>query len=238
MVCKALADDAFSRQPEVRENCVRVYYNEGYHVDVPVYRVENPDSESTLYQIASVDWRNSNPEAVTEWFQKQLKAKHSPQEDTGHHQLRRMVRLLKMFCMSRASWNMPSGFIATVLADEKYWTYDERDDRAFYNLLKAVKSRLDYNLVVRHPVLPENITKTNEDPCMVEMKDRLKWAIEELEITQTTDSKKKALKAWRKVFDTDYFDDQIEETSARCAIVVTREEPTQPVWKSGGGQFG
>ena len=55
---------------------------------------------------------------------------------------------------------MPSGFVLTVLTDEKYWTFDERDDRAFYNLLKALKSRLDYNLVVRHPVLSENLTET------------------------------------------------------------------------------
>ena len=38
MVRKALHDDRFKMAPEVRTNCVRVYYNVGYHVDVPVYR--------------------------------------------------------------------------------------------------------------------------------------------------------------------------------------------------------
>src|SRR3954469_21246514 len=38
MVCAALQDDKFATEPEVRKNCVRVYYEAGYHVDVPAYR--------------------------------------------------------------------------------------------------------------------------------------------------------------------------------------------------------
>ena len=38
MVRKALHDEQFNKPPEVRTNCVRVYYSAGYHVDVPVYR--------------------------------------------------------------------------------------------------------------------------------------------------------------------------------------------------------
>jgi len=238
MVCEALYDDAFKKKPEVRDNCVRVYYNEGHHVDVPVYRMENADSDSTLYELASANWKKSNPEAVTEWFQKQLNAKHSSQEKAGHHQMRRMVRLLKKFAISRASWNMPSGFVLTVLTNERYWNYDEREDRAFYNLLKSIKSRLDGSLVVQHPVLAETLTKTNQDACMKELRERLDWAISELEITQTTDSKKQGLKAWRRVFDTDYFDDQIDERSSKCSLVIANDEPTAPVLKAGGGRFG
>ncbi len=36
MVCDAVQDDKFKKPPEVRNNCVRVHYNEGYHVDMPV----------------------------------------------------------------------------------------------------------------------------------------------------------------------------------------------------------
>ena len=38
MVCNALNDGSFKTPPEVRLNCVRVYYDAGYHVDIPVYR--------------------------------------------------------------------------------------------------------------------------------------------------------------------------------------------------------
>ncbi len=239
MVCEALSDDAFNREPEVRNNCVRVYYNEGHHVDMPVYRMETPDTESTLYELASTEWKKSNPEAVTDWFQKQVNAKHSTQEKEGHHQMRRLVRLLKKFAISRDSWNMPSGFILTVLTDEGYFSYDEFDDRALYNLMKSIKSRLDGTLVVQHPVLSETLTKTNEDSCMKELLDKLEWAISELKIIETTDSRKKALKAWKSIFNTDYFDDEIDKCESKSAsFVIAGNQPVQPVHKAGGGRFG
>jgi hypothetical protein len=44
MVCDALQDDRFNKPPEVLKNCVRIYYNEGFHVDVPSYRrIESTD---------------------------------------------------------------------------------------------------------------------------------------------------------------------------------------------------
>jgi hypothetical protein len=38
MVRDAVDDGKFKTPPEVRSNCVRVYYEKGYHVDLPVYR--------------------------------------------------------------------------------------------------------------------------------------------------------------------------------------------------------
>src|SRR5690606_14621937 len=38
MICDALQDDRFNKAPTVLKNCVRVFYNEGFHVDVPAYR--------------------------------------------------------------------------------------------------------------------------------------------------------------------------------------------------------
>ena len=29
----------FARDPEVKTSCVRIHYEEGYHVDMPVYRI-------------------------------------------------------------------------------------------------------------------------------------------------------------------------------------------------------
>jgi hypothetical protein len=37
MVRDAVDDDKFKKPPEVRPNCVRVFYEAGYHVDLPVY---------------------------------------------------------------------------------------------------------------------------------------------------------------------------------------------------------
>ena len=40
MVCNALQDDRFDKKPQVRKSCVRVFYKEGYHVDLP----DQPDA--------------------------------------------------------------------------------------------------------------------------------------------------------------------------------------------------
>ena len=64
MVCEALEDDRFCTPPEVRKNCVRVIYNEGYHVDIPVYRTYEKDGND-VYELASSDWKASDPLAVT-----------------------------------------------------------------------------------------------------------------------------------------------------------------------------
>ena len=59
MVRDAVDDGSFKTPPEVRTNCVRVYYASGYHVDLPVYRrVTTKDSfgnETFHHELASRD---------------------------------------------------------------------------------------------------------------------------------------------------------------------------------------
>ena len=128
----------------------------------------------------------------------------------------------------------------TVLTDEVYTAYDPREDRAFYNLIVAIHARLQSNLIVRHPVANENLTKTSSDPEMTEFRERLEWAINRLAVTLDPDcTKKSALKAWADVFDTSYFEHLTEDKSAsKLPFAVTRSTPTKPVDKRGGGRFG
>jgi len=238
MVCDHLKDKRFNKKPEVLKNCVRVYYNEGHHVDVPVYRESGDEKSGFKCEIASSDWRESNPAEINEWFDKQLEAKRSDQDDTDH-QMRRMIRLLKRYATSRASWNLPSGFILTILLDEKYSAFDERDDRCFYNLIVAIKSRLHGSLVVKNPVQEEILTKDDPDPKMKLLREKLEEAIEKLKVLfDGKCTRKQALKAWADVFNTDYFDTDIEECDSKASFVVTGDRPNQPVHKAGGGRFG
>lgn len=238
MVLEAMSDDSFKKEPKINDNCVRVFYNEGHHVDIPVYRTESSNGDSTLYELASTNWKKSNPEAVTEWFQGQLKEKHSSNESDGEHQMRRLVRLIKKYANSRKSWNMPSGFILTVLVNEQYSNYIVGDDLAFYQIIKRIKLRLDKSFIVRHPVLLETITKTKEDANMKELRDRLEWAISVLKTTENTYSKNEALQAWNQIFNTNFFDTETKESDGTSTFVITGRNPTQPVHKEGGGRFG
>ena len=112
MVCAALQDERFADQPDVRNNCVRVYYkNEGYHVDVPVYRenrTKDPfGTEKKSYQIAAGDdWRASDPLANTKWFKDQNKEKSPDATANGNDgQFVRIVRLVKGFARSHYGWS-------------------------------------------------------------------------------------------------------------------------------------
>lgn len=107
MVWDALQDDRFSHPPELKKNCVRVKYSEGYHVDVPAYRRSKTTDVwsgkvAYSYELASSNWRESDPKAVTKWFD-ETNAALSPSTE-GEGQFRRIVRLLKMFAKSRDSW--------------------------------------------------------------------------------------------------------------------------------------
>ena len=210
MVCAALQDGAFNTPPEVRKNCVRVYYNEGHHVDIPVYRQEAED-DTTVYELASSDWRKSDPEGVNGWFDGQLKAKHP--DGTADYQMRRMTRLCKAFGRSRGSWNMPSGFIWTILVDEAFsWSDDGREDGMLRDIMRSIRNRLRTDKRAKNPVVDEYVTKTDADACMCECGRRLADALKDLGILDNPScTRSKALKAWRKVLNTDYFDDAIEQ---------------------------
>ena len=168
MVRNAIDDGSFKNAPEVHTNCVRVYYEAGYHVDLPVYwRVTTKDiwgNETYHYERASSEWKRSDARHVTEWFDVQ-NTTQSP--DTTHgRQLRRVVRQIKKYARSRDSWKgqILSGFGITKLVTECFRGDADREDKALYDTMKAIRDRLNWNLVVQHPVTPnETITSGTDD---------------------------------------------------------------------------
>lgn len=236
MVCDVLQDQRFKRAPEVRNNCVRVYYDAGHHVDIPVYR-EHP-AGSQNYELASSDWKVSDPSGVTKWF-KQAVIDKSP-DSTNGRQMRKIVCLLKKFARSRSSWNMPSGLVLSKLSDEKYSSDDGRDDVSLYETMRLIHERLEADLKVRHPVVADEwLTKGDDDPKTRELRDKLEEALENLQVLFDEDcTRKEALKAWKKVFSDDYFDELISEGNGAKALGILGAGPSKPVDKKGGGRFG
>lgn len=240
MACRALQDDKFNEQPKVLKNCVRVYYNAGYHIDVPVYRQEK-DQVDTCYELASTDWKKTDPEGVTKWFDERLRLRKIFADIDN--QMRRMVRYLKAFAKSRGdSWNMPSGFILTILCDEKFWPAGSNDDKALYDLFRSIKSRLALDLTVKDPVMPgEYVTHETEDANMVTLREKLDWAITQLQVLDDPGcTRKAALRAWKKVFNTDFFDQYIkedEESEDKSSNGIASSIPTVAVDKQGRGNF-
>lgn len=247
MVRKALHDGRFNQPPEVRTNCVRVYYNAGYHVDVPVYRkvkTTNDWGEKEIhYELASTEWKISDPAEVTRWFKRENE-RQSPDTASGR-QLRRITRLSKAFARSRESWRprIASGFmITTLLVDECYRANPARDDKALYDTMEAMRNRLDGNLEIKHPTVEDEMLTSGSDDARAKLlREKLGWAIGELDVLfDPSCTRGQALKAWDKVFNTTFFSArQAKEASSPAVLIAgSEEEATRAaVDKLGGGRY-
>lgn len=256
MVRDAIDDGSFKTPPEVRKNCVRVQYEAGYHVDVPIYRrVTTKDAfgnESYHHELASSEWKRSDARDVTEWFEKQNNDQ-SPDIENGR-QLRRILRQVKKYARSRDSWNgqILSGFGITKLVTECFRADGNREDKALYDTMKGIRDRLKDNLVVAHPVTPsETITEGDDDARARFLRDRVTEAIDTLAPLFDSDcTREKALKCWDKVFNTSFFIDRLEkqvESTAKAAVAPTiltsgllsdaGAAATKAVRKEGGGRY-
>jgi len=239
MVCDAVQDGRFKKAPEVRQNCVRVYYDEGHHVDMPIYRESQDQNGNTLIELASADWKESDPEAVTQWFNKAVIDK-SP-DDTNGRQMRRLVRMIKFWCKSRASWNMPTGFIISKLVDECYQSVKDRDDDALHRTLTSIYYRLIGSTIVYHPIIPGERISDGKEAAMNEIKNRLEDALEKLAVLNNSQcTKQTALKAWKKFFNHDYFKELLKSENAAfgAPAIIAGREPENPVERHGEARFG
>ncbi|MCY4558119.1 MAG: hypothetical protein OXF79_17465 [Chloroflexi bacterium] len=247
MVRKAMDDGSFKTPPEVKGNCVRVHYSEGYHVDIPVYRrIVDEEADETYYELASSSgWKRSDARDVTNWYEE------TREGTSDARQFRRLNRYLKKHARSRESWKSRnlSGFAITVLLAETYVLSPDRDDIALYRTMEAMKSRLDGNTVIDHPVTP-NETVTTDDPDAKArfFRDKLKEALDHLAPVYAHDcDRESALKYWDKVFDTTFFSERYEDEKAKsaslsapaigsAAILGSTAEAAASVSARGGGR--
>jgi hypothetical protein len=216
MVRDAVDDGSFKTPPEVRSKCVRVHYAAGYHVDLPVYRrVIEKDlfgTETEHYELAASEWKRSDARHVTKWFDEENR-KQSPDIVNGR-QLRRVTREIKKFAVSRSSWKGPilNGFGITKLVTERYRKDGMREDVALHDTMRAIRDRLNVNLVVQHPCTPDDtITTGQEDSKAVFLRDRFSEALAWLEPLSKVDcDRETALKCWDKVFATKFFSNRLK----------------------------
>lgn len=220
MVRDAVDDGKFKKPPEVRSNCVRVFYEKGYHVDLPVYRrvvTKTAIGDEVHYELAaSSGWKRSDAREVSNWYEDE-RAKSA-----DGLQLRRVNRDLKKYARSRHSWrgSILSGFGITVLTAERFRA-DDREDRALYDTMVAIRNRLNGNLEIAHPVTPgDTITSGADDAKARSFREKLTEAIDTLApLFEANCTREKALKCWDKVFATTFFSERLEEEQ-RAAVAA------------------
>lgn len=204
----------FTEKPEVKTSCVRLKYtSKGYHIDFAIYQryKEFLGNEEYTYEHAGFEWSIRHIKSLEEWFNKEIKIKGND--------LRKSIRLSKMFCKSRNSWkNMPSGLIQTILCNEGLPLGYSRLDEIFYYTMKSIVNRLEFNLDIETPVDTGRsiVTREVDRQRIKNWKSRLESKLEGLDIL--FDSKctySDAINAWRSFFNHSYWDEQTLSTMSK-----------------------
>jgi predicted nucleotidyltransferase len=207
----------FNAEPEVKTSCVRVKYADGYHIDFAVYRRFYDDANGCfMYERAGNDWTERELKALTDWF--------DVENENSDGELRKVVRLSKMFCNSRTFWkNMPSGLIQTVLCDENLQNSYNRIDELFYHTIKQIVSRLKSNTSVAAPVdNNRDLTPRQQDvQGVINWKNRLKSKLEDLAVLFDDEcTQEDALQAWYGFFNHEFWNEQVAEASNYSVLPV------------------
>jgi hypothetical protein len=223
----ALKDDRLAYDAVVKTNCVRQQYPDGYHIDIPVYRVirlkDIWGNEVVDYELASGDdWVKSDARKVTRWYNdavgSELKA---GQPDTS--QLRRITKLTKKMARSRVVWKKKtaSGICISKLVVDYFVARPNRDDDALRDTWRAIQSQLVFSQRIIHPVYADKNLAEEGDECVIFFRDCVGDALQILKVLDEYDcTRKKAGDAWDKVFNTDYFSTQIakDDTAAKSLL--------------------
>ena len=200
----------FRTEPTAHTNCVRIEYADGYHVDFAIYK----KAEDTYYHAGS-SWCERNPMAINNWFKEEVNEKG---ED-----LRKVVRLSKMFCKSRDDWRMPGGLIQSVLCDECFYA-DERLDECFYYTMQNIVNRLESNIEVYNPTdcTKSLLLKQTDRDKMNNWKNRLSDHLNKMDIiTKSECSKKQAYESWHDFFNHSFWEyNETSETNSSYANVI------------------
>lgn len=176
---------------EHKEKCIRVIYKTDFDIDLPVYYKTPYDKHPFL--ATKSKWQESDPKELCDWFEKQRKDK-----DNGG-QLLRLVKYFKSWANQR-SRKMPSGIAFTVWVANHY-KFNQRDDIAFYETAKAIKSSFIWETVSKNPATPgddflsklDTAQKSNFKEAFIELIKQAEQALQQ-------DNQIKALNIWKQQF--------------------------------------
>lgn len=203
--------------PYSKTNCVRIEYADNYHIDFAIYRREKKYNDEFVYEHAGSEWRERDPYAINNWFKDSI--------NQQGNDLRKVIRLSKMFCKSRSSWDMPGGLIQTVLCSDEFVKKD-RIDETFYYTLTNVRDRLAYNKNVFNPTNNQSLILTEDHKNKVDnLYNRLNSYINKLSVLFEKDcTYEKACNAWYEFFNNEYWKSNIQNQSNNNIVCDDTEE--------------
>lgn len=139
-----------SNLPIDKNTCIRVVYEDKYHIDLPIYIMgENSNGDSIAYLAhKSKGWIESDPKAFTKWFQSFV-------NDNGQ-QIRHIVKYLKAW---KDYKNIDiKGMAITILVCNNFSVTENRDDISLLDTVTNIIDSLEDSFHCFKPVTP-----TDED---------------------------------------------------------------------------
>ncbi|MCA1042418.1 nucleotidyltransferase [Bacillus infantis] len=221
---KAIVEDALQRKctrfkaaPKAKTNAVTVEYASGYHIDFAIYRRKPGLYGGNVYEHCGSEWRERDPRAINSWFK--------GRNDDSNNNIRKVVRILKMFCKSNSGWLMPGGLVQSILVAEQVQNR-ERLDEMFYETIKAIKNRLNYYRDVCNPTLGQSILYNKKDEQKVNnLYKRLESGIDKLQILFQDDcNEEDAMNAWKGFFNHSFWGTDIQKSTA-YAMLESKNTP-------------
>lgn len=246
-IATALEDKRLSEDATVKTNCVRQNYPQGYHIDIPVYRVVTSTDEhgqsGEFFELASGDdWVVSDSREVTRWYDSERSQLNSNIPESGAD-MAKVTRMTKFHGRSRDDWkkSTTSGICITRLVVDHFQWCENRLDSSLRKTWQEISNQLHQSLEIAHPVYDGKNLAEEYDVEVMFFRDRLDEALSELKVLDDPNcTRTKARNAWDKVFDVTFFANQTEPTKeskgvSSSAFVVTTNDTAK---RSEGDRFG
>lgn len=166
---KNAVDGQTKADPINKDTCIRVVYESGYHIDLPIY-IEQNDSIYLAHK--SKGWEISDPKAFRDWFIQKVK--------DNDEQLRRLVKYLKAW-KDYKSVSL-KGIEITILASNNFCVYEGHDEKSLRDTVQSIIDSLENSFTCYKPVAPyenlfEAFSKTKKDNILNALK-ALKQALD------------------------------------------------------------
>lgn len=191
---------------EIKSQIIDLKHTDGCNFLISVHRKKDT-FWGEIVEYAGEEWIERNPHAIAKWYNETVN-NSTPYNLFGDvsveaDQLLKITCLIKRFSTSRASWNLPSGMILSLLAAECFKSDPHRDDIALFKTITSMSDRLKYNKSVLNPADHfEDFTQNSK--TMQEVKklhEKLEKSLEKLAVLYYSKcTEEQALIAWKWFF--------------------------------------
>jgi hypothetical protein len=211
------AKDHTTIDPIDKDTCIRVYFKEGYHIDLVLYHKKPREHPKLAHK--KKGWTLGDPKEFMEWFYSKC---------DGAGQAKRIVRYFKSWA-DNIRGEMPSGIILTILAINNLCLND-RDDIAFLETMKLMYASLSIKVECFRPTTPHeedlfaDYSQDDKDFFMEKLSAFIKSGNQAMELANQKDACPKWQRHFGDRFPCGMAEDMLDDAKSFDAPVFIRSD--------------